>query len=131
MADVADGGESNEVKRRLEVIATGDPDDETCATFVLHEEDHTLGNSLRYIIMKKYLKNSDVEFCGYSVPHPSENKINLRIQTNGPPAMDVLRRGLSELTALCEHMLATFETAVEEYKGTKQNGDVDMSAAED
>ena len=23
--------------------------------------------------------------------------------------MDVLRRGLSELTALCEHMLATFE----------------------
>ena len=27
----------------------------------------------------------------------------------GPPAVDVLRRGLSELTALCEHMLATFE----------------------
>lgn len=35
-------------------MPTGDPDDETCATFVLHEEDHTLGNSLRYIIMKKY-----------------------------------------------------------------------------
>jgi len=115
------------VKRRLEVIATGDPDDETCATFVLHEEDHTLGNSLRYIIMK----NPDVEFCGYSVPHPSENKINLRIQTNGAPAVDVLRRGLSELTALCEHMLATFETAVEEHKQAKQNDDFDMSATED
>ena len=25
----------------------------------------------------------NVVFCGYSVPHPSENKINLRIQTNG------------------------------------------------
>lgn len=25
----------------------------------------------------------DVTFCGYSVPHPSESKINLRIQTNG------------------------------------------------
>ena len=25
----------------------------------------------------------DVTFCGYSVPHPSEHKINLRIQTNG------------------------------------------------
>ena len=35
-------------------MPTGDPDDETCATFVLQEEDHTLGNSLRYIIMKKY-----------------------------------------------------------------------------
>ncbi|XP_020604121.1 DNA-directed RNA polymerases I and III subunit RPAC2-like isoform X2 [Orbicella faveolata] len=91
--------------RRLEVMPTGSEDDETCATFVLHEEDHTLGNSLRYIIMK----NPDVVFCGYSIPHPSENKINLRIQTNGTPAIDVLRRGLSELTAMCEHMLATFE----------------------
>lgn len=27
----------------------------------------------------------------------------------GIPAVDVLRRGLSELTAMCEHMLATFE----------------------
>lgn len=34
----------------------------------------------------------------------------------GIPAVEVLRRGLSELTAMCEHMLATFETAVEEYK---------------
>jgi len=37
-------------------MPTGSEDDETCATFVLHEEDHTLGNSLRYIIMKKYDK---------------------------------------------------------------------------
>ena len=28
-------------------------EDETCQTFVMHDEDHTLGNSLRYIIMKK------------------------------------------------------------------------------
>ena len=35
-------------------MRTGGEDDETCSTFVLHEEDHTLGNSLRYIIMKKY-----------------------------------------------------------------------------
>jgi len=25
----------------------------------------------------------DVEFCGYSIPHPAENKINFRIQTRG------------------------------------------------
>ncbi|KAK3701729.1 hypothetical protein QZH41_018891, partial [Actinostola sp. cb2023] len=86
-------------------IPTGDPDDEACATFVLHEEDHTLGNALRYMIMK----NPEVKFCGYTLPHPSENKINLRIQTHGAPATDVLRRGLSELSTLCEHALATFE----------------------
>lgn len=25
----------------------------------------------------------DVEFCGYSIPHPSESKLNIRIQTYG------------------------------------------------
>ncbi len=25
----------------------------------------------------------EVQFCGYSIPHPTENKVNLRIQTNG------------------------------------------------
>ena len=38
----------------LQMRTGSELDDETCATFVLHEEDHTLGNSLRYIIMKKY-----------------------------------------------------------------------------
>ena len=31
------------------------------------------------------------------------------------PASDVLRRGLSELTALCEHVLATFEVSQYEF----------------
>jgi len=25
----------------------------------------------------------DVEFCGYSIPHPSEAKMNIRIQSYG------------------------------------------------
>jgi hypothetical protein len=29
------------------------------------------------------LKSPDVEFCGYSIPHPSEPKMNVRIQTYG------------------------------------------------
>ncbi|RWW59355.1 hypothetical protein BHE74_00033712 [Ensete ventricosum] len=24
-----------------------------------------------------------VIFCGYSIPHPSENKVNIRVQTTG------------------------------------------------
>jgi DNA-directed RNA polymerase subunit L len=28
--------------------------DETCATFVITDEDHTLGNSLRYVLARKY-----------------------------------------------------------------------------
>ncbi|XP_069749416.1 DNA-directed RNA polymerases I and III subunit RPAC2 isoform X2 [Narcine bancroftii] len=62
----------------LEVVQAEGCDD-TSVTFILHDEDHTLGNSLRYMIMK----NPEVEFCGYSITHPSESKINFRIQTRG------------------------------------------------
>merc|ERR1712179_255744 len=86
-------------KPKLEVVASTS-EDESCKTFVLHSEDHTLGNSLRYVVMK----NPEVEFCGYSVPHPSEDKINFRIQTKGEPAVDVFRRGLHDLTDLCDHV---------------------------
>uniref|UniRef100_UPI00358DF256 DNA-directed RNA polymerases I and III subunit RPAC2 isoform X2 n=1 Tax=Myxine glutinosa TaxID=7769 RepID=UPI00358DF256 len=96
--------EDEEDKRSLEVIQA-EGMDETCVTFVLHEEDHTLGNSLRYMIMK----NPDVVFCGYSITHPSEDKINLRIQTKGLPAIDSFRRGLCDLTTVCEHVLDIFE----------------------
>ncbi|KAM8733391.1 DNA-directed RNA polymerases I and III subunit RPAC2 isoform 1-T1 [Acanthopagrus schlegelii] len=65
-----------EKKPVLEMIQA-DGADEGCVTFVLHDEDHTLGNSLRYMIMKTL----DVEFCGYTITHPSESKINFRIQT--------------------------------------------------
>ncbi|XP_041654133.1 DNA-directed RNA polymerases I and III subunit RPAC2 isoform X2 [Cheilinus undulatus] len=67
-----------EKKAVLEMVQA-DGADEGCVTFVLHDEDHTLGNSLRYMIMK----NGDVEFCGYTITHPSESKINFRIQTRG------------------------------------------------
>lgn len=32
-------------------------------------------NSLRYMLIKE----KDVDFCGYSIPHPSENNMNLRL----------------------------------------------------
>ena len=43
-------------------------------TFVFVDEDHTLGNSLRYVIMR----DPSTAFCGYTIPHPSENKMHLR-----------------------------------------------------
>uniref|UniRef100_A0A3P9L9S3 DNA-directed RNA polymerases I and III subunit RPAC2 n=1 Tax=Oryzias latipes TaxID=8090 RepID=A0A3P9L9S3_ORYLA len=79
---------------------------EDCVTFVMHDEDHTLGNSLRYMIMK----NPDVDFCGYTITHPSESKINFRIQTRGGvPAVEPLQKGLSDLHQVCQHVLNTFQ----------------------
>jgi len=28
-------------------------------------------------------KSPEVEYCGYSIPHPSEDRLNIRIQTTG------------------------------------------------
>lgn len=33
---------------------------DTCVTFMINDEDHTLGNALRYIIMKKYVSPTSI-----------------------------------------------------------------------
>ena len=52
--------------------------DPTARTFCLGHQDHTLGNSVRHVLLQG---NSDVEFAGYSVPHPSEPVVQIRVQT--------------------------------------------------
>lgn len=93
----------------------GSQENPSSSTFSFSEEDHTLGNSLRYVL------NHDprVEFCGYSVPHPSENRINVRIQTTGDPAKDVLKDALHDLMLMCQHVRSTFEREVEDFKATE------------
>ena len=52
--------------------------DNTNATYSFLNEDHTLGNLWRNVI----IKNNQVEFCAYSVPHPSEPIMNVRLQVS-------------------------------------------------
>lgn len=97
--------ESNKIK-----LLPGASDDGSAASFQVIDEDHTLGNALRYIIMK----NPEVEFCGYSIPHPSENKLNIRIQTYGNiTAVEALHQGLDNLSELCVTIEETFTEKVE------------------
>ncbi|GBM38992.1 DNA-directed RNA polymerases I and III subunit RPAC2 [Araneus ventricosus] len=102
--------------RRLEVLSSSE-EDITCRTFIFRNEDHTFGNALRYIISK----NPEVDYCGYSVPHPSIHDINFRIQTKGAAATDVLKKGLEDLQTLCDHMNTTFQNALEDYRDTKKD----------
>ncbi|KAF7162226.1 hypothetical protein CNMCM5623_007621 [Aspergillus felis] len=81
---------------------------ETAASFQFEGEGHTLGNALRYAIMK----NPDVEFCGYTIPHPSEAKMNLRIQTyDSTTAVEALEKGLEALMDLCDVVTDKFTLA--------------------
>ncbi|KAI8335193.1 RNA polymerase Rpb3/Rpb11 dimerization domain-containing protein, partial [Chlamydoabsidia padenii] len=85
---------------------TGGVSDPTAVTFSLKHEDHTVGNPLRHLINK----NPQVDFCGYSIPHPSEPKMHIRIQTSDKTtAVDALRKGMVDLTDMCTHIRDTFE----------------------
>ncbi|KAI3627496.1 RPC19 [Malassezia furfur] len=67
----------------------------TAVTFCIRDEDHTLGNALRYMLMK----DPRVEFCGYTIPHPSESKIHMRVQMNEHTvsAVDAFRDAIANL----------------------------------
>lgn len=91
-------------------LLPGSSEDGTASSFQIIDEDHTLGNALRYIIMK----NPEVEFCGYSIPHPSENKMNIRIQTYGNiTAVEALHQGLDNLVELCGVIEDKFSEKIE------------------
>ncbi|CAK7268831.1 RNA polymerase subunit AC19 [Sporothrix epigloea] len=87
--------DEEEETQRVRLLPGSTP---SAASFEFLEENHTMGNALRYIIMK----NPDVEFCAYAIPHPSEAKMNIRIQTYEGTAIEALEKGLRDLQDLCD-----------------------------
>ncbi|EJD51292.1 RBP11-like subunits of RNA polymerase [Auricularia subglabra TFB-10046 SS5] len=93
-------------------IMKGAEADLSAATYCLHDESHTIGNALRWMLMK----NPKVEFCGYSAPHPSEPVIHLRIQ---------MYDRHSSLTALTEALDNLDQLAIavnEQYRNSLRKG---------
>ncbi len=86
------------------------------ATFSFVDEDHSLGNLLR----NQIVKNKQVEFCAYSVPHPSEPLMNVRIQVaesaeGQTDANQVLRHGLKRVSKICDVLSEKFEARLAEF----------------
>ncbi|KAK4935140.1 RNA polymerase subunit AC19 [Elasticomyces elasticus] len=84
------------------------------ASFQIEKEDHTMGNALRYFVNK----NPDVEFCGYTIPHPSETKMNIRIQTwedTKTTAIAALRKGLEDMMEACDVISAKFTESRDQF----------------
>ncbi|GLC37687.1 hypothetical protein PLESTB_000802100 [Pleodorina starrii] len=87
------------------------------ATFSIEEEDHTLANSLRFFLNK----NPHVAFCGYSMPHPSEELVNLRVQTTGQiTAMQAVKAACEDVKQVCSHMRSSLAAAVAQYQQEEQ-----------
>ena len=52
---------------------------QNAATIMVSQQDHTLGNPVRY----QLLQNNHVRFAGYKKPHPLEERIELKVHTDG------------------------------------------------
>ncbi|KZT02984.1 RBP11-like subunits of RNA polymerase [Laetiporus sulphureus 93-53] len=93
---------------KIRILKGAEPD-LSAATYQIHDESHTIGNALRWMLMK----NPKVEFCGYSVPHPSENHIHLRIQMyDNLSSLTALLTALSNLDDLCVAIEDAYKTSL-------------------
>ncbi|XVF46630.1 hypothetical protein PTKIN_Ptkin03bG0043400 [Pterospermum kingtungense] len=88
--------------------------DNSAATFSLTEEDHTLANAVRFTL------NQDprVTFSGYCIPHPSHARVNIRVQTTGEPAREILKDACQDLMLMCRNVRSSFDKAVEDFKAS-------------
>lgn len=90
------------------LIIQQEQNDKRCATYIFNNEDHTLGNLLRTVLSG----HSNVEFVGYSIPHPSEAKMNLRLQTLSQDTNDVLNDSLRTIQNVTKTLREKFQVAI-------------------
>uniref|UniRef100_A0A7S2S2T8 DNA-directed RNA polymerase RBP11-like dimerisation domain-containing protein n=1 Tax=Eucampia antarctica TaxID=49252 RepID=A0A7S2S2T8_9STRA len=113
----------NEVKNKrapIEFQIRGTETHGYSRTFCIGDEDHTLGNALRHVMMQ----NSKVGFAAYSVPHPSEPVVHIRVQTATPileeevqiSAIDALKEACETLIEQCELVLEKVEETMPEVR---------------
>lgn len=88
------------------------------------------------------LNSPAVEFCGYTIPHPSDPKMHLRIQTTGQfaqstkitagkhhsnillestTALEALEKGFSDLMDLCDVVTEKFTAARDQFNEENRN----------
>ena len=88
----------------------------TSRTFAIGNEDHTLGNALRHVL----IQNAKVGFAGYSVPHPADPVVHIRVQANEPTtAVEALQEACDTLYDQCDIVLQKLEEKLPEVRQDK------------
>jgi DNA-directed RNA polymerase I and III subunit RPAC2 len=114
----------NEVKIKpatiqFELRGTGPP---TSRTFVIGDEDHTLGNALRHVL----INDARVDFAGYCVPHPSEPVVHIRVQTatggkdTSLTATEAVKEACATLEKQCDFVMEELEKALPEVREDRE-----------
>ncbi|KAL0220981.1 hypothetical protein RCL1_000835 [Eukaryota sp. TZLM3-RCL] len=90
-----------------------DPNDHTCATFMISNEGHTIGNALRNIVARR----PDVDLCAYTIPHPIEPVMNFRVQTrDSATPKNVVIESLATLKEMTQIVQSRLLTALDSSK---------------
>ncbi len=61
------------------------------------------------------MQQPETTFCGYSVPHPYEPKMNVRVQSQGVPAIVVLKKSLEDMEKVCDLLSSDFDDALSRF----------------
>lgn len=88
------------------------PNRVNAGTFIMRKEDHTLGNLLRI----QLLRDEQVRFAGYRIPHPLVFEAQLRVETmdaKHKPA-DVFLSAIDDLKLEVESIERAFERECKE-----------------
>ena len=75
---------------------------------VIHytNEDHTLGNPLRYYL----LQDPNVHLAGYRITHPLKNEMTVSVSTDGTKTVsEVVNPALDRLAMICEDLQSQLE----------------------
>lgn len=111
------------------VEITFDNDEATSGAFLFTGETHTMGNAIRQTIFNR----NYIDFCGYSVPHPAETKMALRVQISQEAIrdgkifdneelvcdaniVDVVNKGLDDFSQWCCNTANAFDEAFESFQ---------------
>ena len=103
-------------------------------TFTINKEDHTLGNLLRMCVRappgifargpdararapntsRQLLRDKQVRFAGYQLPHPLEHRTLVKIQTVNatPTPVNALSNAINDLFAECDLLDQRFKEEV-------------------
>uniref|UniRef100_A0A5S6QQP7 RNA_pol_L_2 domain-containing protein n=1 Tax=Trichuris muris TaxID=70415 RepID=A0A5S6QQP7_TRIMR len=102
----------NDSKSKIRIVQPADSEEDTCRTFLIENEDHTIGVVLRHLVSQY----AGIRMCSYSVPHPMEDRILVHVETRDAPALSVLRRALEEARTLYLRLGEKFKNAVSSYE---------------
>ena len=91
-----------------------DTKQQNASTILVQNQDHTLGNVVRY----QLLRDPRVRFAGYKKPHPLEEKIEIKVYTDGTvKPEEAVRDSCTRLADDLEKLSTEFRTELQKFVG--------------